>query len=174
MRAPHRITVPTGQRDIRVTLRIVDDGSDTEPTETIVLNSVQNGRLGAQGVTLRISPCGADRPTSFAWMSVNGEQNTPGKRHTRANDPIRSPFTLRVCFAEPVSGMTIPVRNPDGSIGSYTRSGQPAALEIIPVDIIHPAEIRPDLSEGTLSNLRERVPGTDLDGNRHRHPGRDR
>ena len=160
VRAPHRIRVPEGRRDIRVTLRIVDDGRDDEPTETIVLGSVQNGRAGVQEVRLRISPCGAQRPTAFAWLSVDGEQNTGGaKRYSEPDDPVRSPFRLRICIVEPVTGMTIPVRNRDGSIGYSTSDGRRAAISIIAIEDTHPEEARADLSEGTFSNLRERVPG---------------
>ena len=160
VRAPHRIRVPEGRRDIRVTLRIVDDGRDDEPTETIVLGSMQNGRAGVQEVRLRISPCGAARPIAFALLSVDGEQNTGvSKLHSEPDDPVRSPFRLRICIVEPVTGMTIPVRNRDGSIGYSTSDGRRAAISIIAIEDTHPEEARADLSEGTFSNLRERVPG---------------
>ena len=160
VRAPHRIRVPEGRRDIRVTLRIVDDGRDDEPTETIVLGSMQNGRAGVQEVRLRISPCGAARPIAFALLSVDGEQNTGvSKLHSEPDDPVRSPFRLRICIVEPVTGMTIPVRNRDGSIGYSTIDGRRAAISIIAIEDTHPEEARADLSEGTFSNLRERVPG---------------
>ena len=160
VRAPHRIRVPEGRRDIRVTLRIVDDGRDDEPTETIVLGSMQNGRAGVQEVRLRISPCGAARPIAFALLSVDGEQNTGvSKLHSEPDDPVRSPFRLRICIVEPVTGMTIPVRNRDGSIGYSTSDGRRAAISITAIEDTHPEEARADLSEGTFSNLRERVPG---------------
>ena len=155
---PYRVTVPEGEDEVEFTLTARRDGNESEGNETLTLHVVENGSTGATATDITITPCGANEEGQFAFMSVNGEQGRgPGdfsNRHWRPEEAIGSPFTLRVCFSEPVEGMSIGSGQPQLDEGGAT-----PGLYIVPLSAWSGKVERARHAEGRLSGLVERAAG---------------
>ena len=105
LQRPYQVTIPDGEREVILTVKILRDGNESEGVETLTLNGTHADLSLNGGVshTINISPCGG-HPEAFVWFSVDGEN--PLKRHHHyfnTDDPIQGPsFKLRVCFRDPV------------------------------------------------------------------------
>ena len=136
---PGTLTLPAGKTSVTATVTALDDGDDIEPTETIDITlRHEDEQIGAANV--RISPCdNAGRGWAFSWLTIEGLR----RAHRRPGN-VTSPFTLRVCFSEPVSEMVI---------NDYPYNAN--ATLIIASHEVRPADEACHYVTGTLSNLRE-------------------
>ena len=139
---PETLTLPAGKTSVAATITALDDGDDPEPTETIEITLSHAGeRIG--DATVRISPCdNAGRGWAFSWLTIEGMR----RAHRRPGN-VTSPFTLRVCFSEPVSEMVI---------NDYPYNAN--ATLIIASHEVRPADEARHYVTGTLSYLREIQP----------------
>ena len=142
--APYRIAFAPGVDDVVLKLTVLNDGNDSEGTETLTLQGMHNGeQVNHAPYKIDISPCGGNDPETFAWMSVAGEH--PLRRHHQAfqpDDPIEGPsFKLRVCFRDTIKSLTI---GPGGNLSLIGGSLTPSEF---------------GYSSGDLENLREMAPG---------------
>ena len=139
--SPRTLTLPAGETSVSAAVTARDDGDDLEPTETVEITVRHQGeKIGQE--TVWISPCdGAGRGWAFSWLTVEEMR----RAHRRPSN-VTSPFTLRVCFSEPVNH----VRIINDEYDEYLASLIIASHEVRP-----PNEARRPYVTGTLSNLRE-------------------